>query len=124
MTKKILFYIFILIITSGCSIYYVDSQNSSAEFYPAKKKAGEITYMENITQPHEIIGYVTINTERRQTIQDVIEKMKHEAAMMGGDAITGIKTDATGQWKKLPAQKLVGNAYVRENFTASVVVFK
>ena len=55
-------------------------------------------------------------------IKEGIEKMKSEAAILGGEAITDIQSDATGLWKRLPAQRTIGNAYVRANFTASVVV--
>lgn len=47
--------------------------------------------------------------------------MKREAAILGGDAITDIQSDATGTWKRLPIQKTIGNAYVRSNYTAEVV---
>jgi hypothetical protein len=80
--------------------------------------------MENIEQEYDVIGIVTVNAERRQPISDVLKKMKREAAILGGDAFTDVKTDATGVWKRLPAQKLIGNAYVRANFTGSVIVLK
>ena len=124
--KKIYSLIAILFLTAGCSIYSVDSQSTSEEFYPSKGSPHDVAYLENVTQPHEVIATVIVNTERRQEqkMEDVIEKMKREAAILGGDAITDIKTDATGTWKKLPAQKVIGNAYVRENFTAAAVIFK
>ena len=93
-------------------------------YYPSKKSASEVAYLEKITTPHDIIGYVTVNTERRQQIEDVLEKMKREAAILGADAITDIQTNASGQWKKLPGQALLGNAYIRANFTATAVIFK
>ena len=57
-------------------------------------------------------------------MDQIIEKLKREAAVLGADAITDIKTDSTGTWKKLPLQHVLGNAYVRANFTATAVVFK
>ena len=124
--NKIYSLIFIVLLTAGCSIYSVDSQSLTEEFYPSKSSANDVVYLETVTQPHEVIATVVVNTERRQQqkMEDVIEKMKREAAILGGDAITDIKTNAGGTWKKLPAQKLIGNAYVRANFSASVVVFK
>ena len=126
MAKNIYLLGILIFLTSACSIYNVDSQNISANYYPAKKSANEVSYLEKVDQPNEIIGYVTINTERIQgeKMEDIIGKMKREAAILGADAITDIKTDATGDWKKLPAQKIVGNAYVRANFTATAIVFK
>ncbi|MBF0521724.1 MAG: hypothetical protein HQL24_01565 [Candidatus Omnitrophica bacterium] len=124
MTKKLLTLISLVFLASACSLYHVDSADVTTNYYPSKKSASDVVYLETVTEPHEIIGYVTVNTERRHTIEDVLDKIKREAAILGGDAITDIRTDATGEWKKLPAQKLIGNAYIRANFTAAVVVFK
>ena len=111
-------------LTAGCSIYKLDSEDITTDYYPSKKSPEEVVYLQSIDRAHEIIGYVTVTTERRQKIDDVIKKIKREAAVLGGDAITDIKSDSTGRWKKLPLQKMIGNAYVRANFTAAVVVFK
>jgi len=124
MRLKLLAIVSITFLLSGCSIYQVDSQEASKNYYSPKKQASEVVYEEKITRPHEIIGYVTVSTERRQNLSDVMEKMQREAAILGGDAITNIQTDATGTWKRLPAQEIIGNGYVRANFTAAVVVLK
>jgi hypothetical protein len=108
---------------SGCSIYHVNSEDISSDYYPSKRLASDVVYLETVDKAHTVIGYVTVNTERRWTIDDVLEKMKREAAILGGDAITTIQTDASGAWKRLPAQELLGNAYVRANFSCTVVVF-
>ena len=113
-----------LIFISGCSIYHIDSNDVSSEYYDQKDSPEDVVYIEDIEKPHEIIGYVTVNAERSQKIEKIIDKMKQEAAILGGDAITDIETDATGLWKRLPAQKLIGNAYIRANYRASVAVFK
>jgi hypothetical protein len=123
MIKKILALILLVLTTSSCSIYHVSSINTTDDYYPPKEVA-EVPYIENIEQEFNVIGIVTVNAERRQLISDVLKKMKREAAILGGDAITDIKTDASGVWKRLPAQKLIGNAYVRANYTGSVVVLK
>lgn len=114
----------IILLTSGCSLYHVDSEEITTEFLPPKKSINDVVYIEEVDQPHEVIGYVTVNAERRQLMSEVMRQMKREAALMGGDAITNIQSDATGQWKKLPGQNTIGNAYVRANFTATVVAFK
>lgn len=126
MTKNIYFISILLLMASGCSVYNIDSQNVSTNYYPSKKLFNDVVYLEKVDKPNEIIGYVTVNTERIQSdkMEDIIMKMKREAAILGADAITEIKTDATGEWKKLPAQKLMGNAYVRANFTATAIIFK
>lgn len=116
---------FLLILTTwGCSIYHVNSEDIATDFYPPKSSPYDVAFSEEINRPHEVIAYITVNTERRQHIDDIIHKMKREAAIIGADAITNIRTDATGRWKRLPAQGLISNAYVRANFTAEAVVFK
>jgi hypothetical protein len=96
----------------------------SETFYPAKNTE-DVVYLESVDREHEVIGTVIVNGERKQrNMDDVIQKMRREAAILGGDAITNIQSDATGVWKKLPAHETLKNAYVRANYTASVVVFK
>ncbi|MCA9400460.1 MAG: hypothetical protein KC713_02450 [Candidatus Omnitrophica bacterium] len=124
MKKHILPLIAVVFLFAGCSLYHVNSEDISADYYPSKNSPEEILYIENVKEPHEVIAYVNVNAERRQKISEVIDKMKREAAILGGDAITAVKTDATGTWKSLPAQEVIGNAYVRANFKASVIKFK
>jgi hypothetical protein len=124
MKRNISLLFVVLILASGCSIYHVNSEETATEFYPSKASPNDVVYLESITDPYEVIGYVTVNTERNQRMSDVIAKMKREAAILGADAITNIKGNATGQWKKLPAQEMIGNGYVRANFTATMVVLK
>lgn len=123
MMKKILTVTVLAFLTSSCSIYHVTSTNTTEAFYPPKS-IDDVVYLEHVDRPHEVIATVTVNAERRQPVSGVIDRMRREAAILGGDAITDIQTDATGLWKRLPAQQVIGNAYVRANFTASVVVFK
>ena len=124
MLKKILVLITFVVLTSSCSIYHVNSVSTTDTYYP-QKSIDQVVYMEHIDQPHETIGIITINAERQQrSMTEIIVKMKREAAILGGDAITNIQSDATGVWQRLPAQQTIGNAYVRANFTASVVVLK
>ncbi len=84
----------------------------------------DVIYIENLDKPHDVIGRIIVNAERRQRVSEVLDKMKREAAILGGDVITDIQSDATGEWKKLPAQQVIGNAYVRSNFSATVTVIK
>lgn len=123
MFKKILALGILTVLTTSCSIYHVSSVNTTDDFYPPKEQE-DVPYLEHIDQSYNVIGIVTVNAERRQNISDVLVKMKREAAILGGDAITDLKTDATGIWKRLPAQEIIGNAYVRANFTASVIVLE
>ncbi len=123
MIKKATIFITLIFLISACSLYSIDSKDITTNFYSPKISADEVVYMANITQPYEVIGIVKVNAERRQHVSEVIKKMKYEAAILGGDAITEIESNATGTWQKLPAQDIIGNAYVRSDFTASVVVF-
>lgn len=123
MIKKFLILITLVLLTSSCSIYHVTSESTTDTLYPVQT-VSDVEYLETIDQPHEIIATITVNAERRQSISNIMEKMKREAAILGGNAITNIQTDATGVWKRLPAQQMLGNAYVRANFTVSVVVLE
>ena len=122
--KHILLLIPLIVSFSACTVYHVTSQDTTLEYLPSKRTVNDVIYIEQLEQPHEVIAYITVNAERRQYFSEVLEKMKREAAILGGDAITNVKTDATGEWQKLPAQIIIGNAYVRANFTASVIIFK
>jgi len=121
MMKKLVSLIALIFLTSSCSIYHITSTSTTDDYYPSRENA-EVVYLDQIDDTYEIIGTVLVNAERRQRLKDVIEKMKREAAILGGEAITDIQSDATGPWKRLPIQRTIGNAYVRANFTASVVV--
>jgi len=123
MIKKIIALIILVCLTSSCSIYHITSTSTTDDYYPAQETT-EVVYLDRIDDAYTIIGTVTVNAERRQRLENVIEKMKHEAAIMGGEAITDIQSNATGPWKRLPIQQTIGNAYVRANFTASVVARK
>ncbi len=124
MRRMIFLVLPLMFIFSACSIYHVNSEDTANDIYPSKPSADQVVYMEKIDRPHEIIGYITVNTERIQPMNEIIEQMKREAAILGADAITDIHTDASGVWKKLPAQKFLGNGYVRANYKAAAVVFK
>ena len=113
---------------TSCSFYQIDSKVSSDKIYPAKESPSEVTYLEDldaITEYYEIIGQVTVNAERRQAFKEVLPKMKREAALLGGDAIANIRTNGgTGKWALQKPQKIFGNANIRENYVADVIVFQ
>lgn len=124
MPKKYLLTLMLAVCLSACSLYRIDSEDITTEYYPSKSSPADVVYLEEPDRNFEIIGYVKINAERRQRLGEIIEKMKREAAILGADGITNIKTDATGTWKQLPAQEVIGNGYVRANFTATAIIFK
>lgn len=123
-TNRFFLLLSLIVFTSACSLYKVSSEDTTLNYYPSKSSTKDIQYMPEVTRPHEVIGYVTVNAERRQSLSEVVERMKREAAILGGDAVINIQSDATGEWKSLPAQQFVGNAYVRANFKGTVVVLK
>lgn len=126
--RNFLFFIFLIAGVSSCSFYQVDSQLTSDKIYPAKSSAEEVVYIsdiKNLKEPYEIIGQVIVNVERRQSLEEIIPKMKREAALVGGDAITDIRTNAgTGRWAKIKPKKIFGNANIRSNYIADVIVFQ
>lgn len=124
--KKIIFPIIFMLsfAAAGCSVFQIDSRTEGTKYYPPKKSTSDVIYLESVDKPYDVIGTVTVTTERRQALENVIPKMIYEASVMGGDAITDIQTDATGTWKKIKPQALLGNAYIRSNYSAKVIVFK
>ncbi len=125
--KKI-FLLFILMgALTGCTVYQIDSKDSlssSMDYYQPKTNIDEVQYLEKVDKPFQEIGVVTVTTERRQSLSDALPKLKQEAAILGGDAITDVQSDATENWKKVRPKKLLGNAYIRATYTAKVIVFK
>lgn len=123
--KNYLLLLLLIVGFSGCTVYQIDSkEGSSTEFYPPKKNIDDVAYLEKVDKPFVDIGVVTVTTERRQNLEDILPKLKQEAAILGADAITDIQTDATGTWKALKPQGLLGNSYIRVNVTAKAIVYK
>jgi len=114
-----------LLFVSACSLYQVDSDYSTLEFYPPKSSTNQVIYLEVVNRPHIVIGTVTVNAERHQKISHILERMKRETAILGGDAFTNIQTNAgTGKWARIKPKELFGNAHVRANYIADVIVFE
>lgn len=114
-----------ILFISGCSLYQIDSKDDTLDFYAPKASWTDIQYLDRIRQNHKVIGTVTINAERNQKLENVLTQMKKETALLGGDAITNLRTNAgTGKWAKIKPQKLLGNAHIRANFIADVIVFQ
>ena len=122
--KKIFLLLSSVVVLTGCTLYQIDSRDTTDNFYTPKTDIGQVQYLEKVDRAYEEIGVVTVTTERRQSLKDVLPKLQQEAAILGGDAITDVQTDATGTWKKIKPQKLLGNAYIRETYSAKVIIFK
>lgn len=123
--KKIFLFTVFIILCYGCSLYQIESESMTyGGLKSAKKSKGEVLYLETVTQPHAVIGQIKINAERNQSFEEVIDKLKTEAAVLGADAITNIQTNAgTGTWARIKPKKLFGNANIRINYIVDVVVF-
>lgn len=124
MKRTILPILLLTAFLSGCTVYQIDSKDSTLDFYPPKQTIEEVKYLETVDAPFVEIGVVTVVAERRQTFDDILPKLLQEAAILGGDAITDVQTNAGGVWKNVKIQKLLGNAYVRSHYTAKVIVLK
>ena len=123
--RPILFaFLFLAIFSSGCTIYQINSKDMSKEYYVSKISVDDVAYIEKVDKPYIEIGTVTVMTERRRPFVDVLPKLKQEAGMLGADAITDLQSDAGDLWKSLKPQKLLGNAYIRTNYTAKAIVWK
>ena len=124
MKRILLSFLFLAIFSSGCTVYQIDSKDSSQDYYVPKTSIDDVTYVEKADKPYTEIATVTVTTERRQSLEDVLPKLKQEAGMLGADAITDVQSNATNFWKTLPPKKLIGNAYIRTTYTAKAIVWK
>jgi hypothetical protein len=114
-------------LASGCTIYQIDSKDTSDDFFQPKKSIEDVVYLETVDKPTVEIGIITVTTERRQSLEDILPLLKQEAAILGGDIITDIQSNATGSWRRIKSatfQKILGNAYIRASFSARVLVLK
>lgn len=123
--KRILFtFLFLAVFSSGCTVYQIDSKDTSRDYYVPKTSIDGVAYIEKVDKPYTEIATVTVTTERRQSWQEVLPKLKQEAGMLGADAITDVQNDATDMWKSFKPQQLLGNAYIRTTYTAKAIVWK
>ncbi len=114
MKKISLLILTLTILTAGCTFYGVDAQEIMISPSGKTTNGDEVQYLETVTVPYEVIGHVTVNTERRNSMEEVIEKMKRQVAVLGGDAITNI----------VQSDKPSPITHVRTVYTGTVIVFK
>ena len=116
---------FSLLTLSACSLYQVNTEMLTYDIYPAKSSINDVAYVENVSRPYILIGRITVNAERHQKMESVINRLKMEAAKLGGDAITNIRMNSgNGTWARIKPKNLFGNANIRTNFIADVIVYK
>ncbi len=123
MLRKLSLCLFVCLFLAGCSFYRIDSEDTTLDFYPPKDVSDGVVYLEKVDKPHEVIGIVTVDAERSKPFDEIVAKMKSEAAVLGGDAITDVR-DTAGDSVGSGSPALLRNAYVRTRYTAKVVVFK
>lgn len=75
---------------AGCTFYRVDGDEIAYFAKHPKGNQKDIKYLETVTVPYEVIGTVEVSTERRNSIEEVVEKMQRQIAVLGGDAVTNI----------------------------------
>lgn len=123
--KRLLFtFLFLSFLSSGCTVYQIDSKDTSTDYYVPKTSIDDVAYIEKTDKPYTEIGTVTVTTERRQPFVDILPKLKQEAGMLGADAITDLQSGATDLWKRFKPQQFLGNAYIRTTYTAKAIVWK
>lgn len=109
MLRVILLLILGVVSWNGCSFYRVDSKDMSTDIFPPKDTAEKVVYLEKVDKPYIVIGIVNLSTQRRSPRDEVVARMRQEAAILGGDAITELVCD---------------NAPVQVHYTAKVIVLK
>lgn len=120
MVKKIYIFISLFFLATGCSFYQITSEETTFDSYSPKTSSTEVTYYEDIFSHHKVIGYVSVNVEKIQKKEEILSKLKEEAAKMGGDAITNIRVSHPENKNKF--FNIFKNAKIRETYTADVVV--
>ena len=83
-----------------------------------------MVYLDKTDKSYVEIAEVSVTTERRQPLNDILPKLKQEAGMLGADAIIDVQSGPTDLWKSVKPQKLLGNAYIRTTYTAKAIVWK
>ena len=123
--KPILFvFLFLAITSSGCTVYQINSKDTSNDYYVPKTNVDDVVYLDKTDKPYVEIAEVSVTTERRQALNDILPKLKQEAGMLGADAITDVQSGPTDLWKSVKPQKLLGNAYIRTTYKAKAIVWK
>jgi hypothetical protein len=98
------------VFVSGCSVVRIDSEETTPDFHSPRRSAQDVLFLEKINKPGDIIGRVFVSVYNGRPIAEVIAKMRDEAAILGGDAITGIRSQP--------------ESVMRTRYMADVILFK
>ena len=123
MNKNFIPFLVGVLLSSGCSFYQINSKDTSDAYYPPKTSIDDVAYVEKVDKPYTQIAVVTVSAERRQSLADVLPKLKQEAGMLGADAITDVKNEPGDPWKKLRPHRFLRNAYIRTDYSARAIVW-
>ena len=119
MIRRITSILLLLVLCSGCSIYKIDSQDTTLDFYSPKSSEDQVTYIEKVDKPYEVIAIESITADRTRPFQEIVDKMRQEASVLGGDAITDIRPISSKV-----GVTLLKNADLFAHYSAKVIVFK
>ncbi len=124
MRRAISLLVLLVALVSGCSIYHVDSQDTTLDFFPPKSSVDKVVYLDKVDRAHEVIAIVTVTTERTRPLEEIIDQMRAEAAILGGDAVTDIRTGEGAEAGDGQGAGLFTRTSVRLRYMAKVVAFK
>lgn len=115
MKKFILLLSTILLPTlTGCTYYRVNADEIAFNTVHPNENQHDIQYLETVNVPYEVLGTVVVSTERRNSMEEVVEKMKRQISVLGGDAVTNIvQIDEPSAIKR-----------IRTKYKGTVIVFK
>jgi len=117
MNRKLFLLPLLVLVLSACSLYKINSDETSLDFYEPKSPSSQILFLENAdSQKYEVIGTVVVNTERRTAKDVIIAKAKREAARLGGNAITNLREEPPEH-----KSRFLRNAYIRTNYRVDVL---
>ena len=105
-----LFLMVAALMNAGCSVYHVDSEDTTLDFYPPKNSVEKVLYLEKVERPCEVIGMVNVTVDKGRPFDEVVTKMRSEAAVLGGDAVTAVRPEPDGP--------------LRIKYTGRIVAFK
>ncbi|MBF0388442.1 MAG: hypothetical protein HQL20_11455 [Candidatus Omnitrophica bacterium] len=96
LTVKLSIFIAAVFVLPGCSLYRIDYQDTTRDYYPPKSSKQDVVYLEKIDKPHEFVGVVVVSVENTRPLEDVLQQMRGQAALLGGDAITAVSSGPEG----------------------------
>jgi len=67
--KRILFtFLSLAIFSSGCTLYQINSKDTTKDYYIAKTSIDDVAYVEKTDKPYVEIAEISVTTERRRPL--------------------------------------------------------